>query len=143
MRHGMSRLITALSILVATGVLQPAAGGGIDLVGTAWLVDDIGGRGVIDRARTTLQFLEPGQVAGHTGCNRFFGPVEVNGESIAFGNLATTRMACPEALMTQEQRFLGAMAKARRIALGEHGQVLLVYDDDGEPALRLSRIVEK
>ena len=139
----MSKFITALTILVATAVVQPAAGGGIDLVGTAWLVDDIGGRGVIDRARTTLQFPEPGRVAGHTGCNRFFGPVELNGVAIAFGNLATTRMACPEALMAQEQRFLDAMARARRIAPAEHGHVLLVYGDDGKPALRLSRIVEK
>jgi heat shock protein HslJ len=139
----MSTFIRALSLLLTIGATQAAGAGGIDLIGTTWLVDDIGGRGVIDRARTTLEFLEPGRVAGHTGCNRFFGPVELDGDAISFGDLATTRMACPEALMAQEQQFLHALAEARRIGLAQQGRILLVYDDHGEPVLRLSRIVEK
>jgi len=44
------------------------------LIGTAWLADDIGGRGVVDRAQSTLEFAKPGQIGGLAGCNRYFGP---------------------------------------------------------------------
>ena len=139
----MTKFIAALLILAMTGGLQPAAAGGNELAGTAWLVDDIGGRGVVDRARTTLQFLEPGRVAGHTGCNRFFGPVDQNEDRVSFGNLGVTRMACPESLMNQEQRFLEALSAASRFELTREGLVLLVFGAGSERVLRLSRITEK
>ncbi|NIP46273.1 MAG: META domain-containing protein [Gammaproteobacteria bacterium] len=139
----MSRLVAAFSILLMTGVAPPAGGAGADLAETEWLVDDIGGHGVVDRARTSLRFTEPGRVAGHTGCNRFFGPVQLNGDAIAFANLATTRMACRETLMVQEQRFLDALAKAERATLEQEAQVLILLGGNGERLVRLSRVVEK
>ena len=139
----MGKLVSVLSIVLMIGATPTAAAGETDLSGSAWLVDDVGGRGVVDRARTQIQFLEPGRVAGSTGCNRFFGPVEQDGNGISFGDLGVTRMACPEALMSQEQRFLEAMAKARRFELAHDGLVLVLYDDRGARVIELSRILEK
>lgn len=43
-------------------------------------------------------------VAGHTNCNRFFGPYELKEKSLRFGTLGMTRMACPE--MQYEDYFV-------------------------------------
>jgi putative lipoprotein len=53
-----------------------------------------------------------GQVAGSGGCNRFSGSCTVDGNALAFGNLASTRMACAGG-MDQETAFLAALAKVR------------------------------
>ena len=113
------------------------------LIGTAWLADDIGGRGVIDRVQSTLEFAKPGQVGGLAGCNRYFGPVTLEGDTVSLGNLASTRKMCPDALMDQEQRFFQALSAAKRLELTHEGQILQMYDDGGSPVLRFSRIVEK
>jgi heat shock protein HslJ len=127
-------------LLAASGTTLRAAGENPQLAGTAWLAEDIGGRGVIDRARSTMEFKEPGQVGGLAGCNRYFGAVTLEGDAISFGNLAATRMMCPEALMDQEQRFLEALAAARRVELTHEGLILLVYADAAEPIIEFSRL---
>jgi heat shock protein HslJ len=126
-------------------VASVAQGSTVDdaLIGTAWLADDIGGRGVVDRVQSTLEFTKPGQIGGLAGCNRYFGPVTLGGDAIAFGNLASTRMMCSDAQMGQEQRFLEALSTAKRLELTHEGQVLRMYAGDGTPVLRFSRIVEK
>lgn len=115
-----------------------------DLSGTAWLAEDIDRRGVLDRARTTVEFLKPGQVGGLAGCNRFFGPVRLDGRAMSFGNLASTRKMCAnDALMNQEQRFLRTLSRASRFEVTHGGQIMVVYDEAGEQILRFSRIVDK
>lgn len=137
-RAAIAALVLTVSVLMTIHARADA-----DLVGSAWLADDIGGRGVADRVQSTLEFVDPGQVGGLAGCNRYFGPVTVQGDAIAFGNLASTRKMCPEALMDQEQRFLQALAAAKRLALSREGLVMEMYADDGRRVLRFSRIVEK
>ena len=140
----MRRIITV--ILSATILMAAAAAmaedGGADLLGTAWLAEDIAGRGVVDRARSTMDFTKAGQVSGLAACNRYFGPVSLSGDAITFGNLAATRMMCPDTLMDQEQRFLQALSISKRFDLTHDGQVLLIYADGGEPGLRFSKIIK-
>jgi heat shock protein HslJ len=134
----------AISTLLsaATSVARSGAGEA-DMLGTAWLAEDIGGRDVVDGARSTMEFVKPGQVGGLASCNRYFGAVVLDGGTIAFGNLAATRKLCTEPLMVQEQRFLKALAQAKRLDLTHEGQILLMYADGTEPVLRFSRIVDK
>lgn len=113
-----------------------------DLIGSVWLAEDIGGRGVVDGARSTLEFVEAGRVAGAGACNRYMGPVSFDGGGVTFGNLASTMMACPDALMDQERRLFDALARADRLELADDGLTLLAFSD-GEPVARFSRIVEK
>ena len=49
------------------------------------------------------------KVAGSSGCNTYQGPYTTNGSLAAIGPLATTRMACPDDVMTQETAFLAAL----------------------------------
>lgn len=140
----MRRIITV--ILSATILMAAAAataqGSGADLLGTAWLAEDIDGRGVVDRARSTMDFTKAGQVSGLAACNRYFGPVSLSGDEITFGNLAATRMMCPDTLMDQEQRFLQALSRSKRFELTHEGQILLIYADGSEPVLRFSKIIK-
>ncbi len=52
-------------------------------------------------------------VTGNSGCNRFNGPYEVEGDGITFGQLASTKAACPtEELQKQETDYLAALGLA-------------------------------
>jgi len=103
-------------------------------VGTAWRLEDLGGAGVVDRVEATLEFPEAGKVVGSGSCNRFFGSVEISGESIRFGPLGATRMACVEAVMNQEAKYLEALRDAERFT--RDGSALLIYRKGMERPLR-------
>ncbi len=61
----------------------------------------------------TLELGTDGSASGRATCNRYRGTYTVDGETIAFGALGTTRMACPsEALAAQEAAYLAALAAA-------------------------------
>jgi len=122
-------------MLVSTGGLAQAAPGGI--WGTAWLLEDLGGIGVVDRVHATLEFPETGKAVGNGSCNRFFGAVQISGGSITFAPLGSTRMACAEAVMTQEGRYLKALQGAERYAID--GSTLLIYAKGLDQPLRFTR----
>ena len=102
----------ALAFVLLAGTAH-AQGAGAGIVGTAWLVEDIAGRGVIDSAQTTLSFDTAGRVSGSGGCNRFTGAATLAGEALTVGLLAATRLACVPALMDQEQKFFKAIEAVR------------------------------
>jgi heat shock protein HslJ len=108
------------------------------LSGTSWLAEDIGGRGVIDNAQTTITFEAEGRVAGSGGCNRYFGPVTIEGNAIRFGDLGATRMACVPALMDQEQTFFDALAATRSYRFDDLGHKLEFLGEDGAGLVRFS-----
>jgi heat shock protein HslJ len=112
-----------------------------DLTGASWLVEDIAGRGVIDRAQTFIRFDADGRVSGSTGCNRFSGLATIEGDTVKLGPLATTRRACVPALMDQEQKFLKAIEEVRSFSLDQNG-LLYLLGADAQPLLRLSRMAE-
>jgi len=101
------------------------------LAGTAWWVEDIAGHGVIDMSHTTVEFTDDGRVGGDTGCNRYFGGVDISGSGMTFGPLAGTRKACAESLMDQEMKFYQAMGKVVSWEIAETG---LLYLRDAEAA---------
>jgi putative lipoprotein len=124
----------ALMLVRATGPAPVAPGG---IWGTTWRLVDLGGAGVLDGASATLEFPEPGKAVGNGSCNRFFGPVQVAGDSITFGPLGSTRMACEQAVATQEARYLEQLRLAERY--GVTGSTLLVYPRGNAKPLRFSR----
>jgi putative lipoprotein len=110
------------------------------LRGTSWLAEDIGGRGVIDRAQTTISFEPDDRVAGSGGCNRYFGSVTIEGDAITFSNkLGSTMMACAPALMDQERRFFDALAATRSYRFDDPGHKLVFLGEDGAPLVRFSQ----
>lgn len=67
-----------------------------------WYLSELNGKPYTfvgnDNNYASLQFTkgEPSRVGGNTGCNNIMGDADVsNGNSLKFGALATTKMACP------------------------------------------------
>src|SRR6476646_4261326 len=119
----------------ATPAPTPAAAA---LVGSAWRLEDLGGTAAIPGVEATLEFPEAGRAAGRGSCNRFFGTVEISGESIRFGPLAATKMACLDAAANaQETRYLEGLQAAERFAFD--GPALLLYPRGGGAPLRFVR----
>jgi heat shock protein HslJ len=58
----------------------------------------------VQRTSLTLRF-DSEQLAASAGCNSMFGAVSLDGDVLAVQALASTQMACDEAIMRQEQWF--------------------------------------
>jgi putative lipoprotein len=128
--------VVFMSLLSGCSALPPGAAGSSpppSLSGAEWVVEDIDGKGVVDGARATLNFDgasgSGGRVTGSGSCNSYTGPYTQSGDALSFGNLASTRRACPPALMDQEQRFFDTLANVRRFEMAPDGALLL----RGEP----------
>jgi len=135
----MQKPITALlsTLLLSACAAQPAKEIAPQLLKTEWLLEDLGGKGVVDRAQATLAFPAENKVAGNATCNRFFGSVEIKGESIKFGGLGSTRMAClSEAASRQEANYLKALENAETIRL--EGPYLLIQSKGMDNPLRFT-----
>lgn len=107
----------------------------INLLIGKWLIEDIEGHGVIDTAQSTLEIAADGSVSGDTSVNRFFGKAKVEGDSIHFGQMGSTRRAGPPALMEQETKYLAALGKVTRYQVDDNG-LLHLFDDGGQELLR-------
>jgi heat shock protein HslJ len=108
-----------------------------NLSGSEWLLEDLDGTGVIDNAQATLSFPEKGKIAGKGSCNRFFGTADISGDHLKFGALGSTRMACPEAIMNQESKYLAALQASQRFEWKD--PYLLIYYTGSEKPLRFTR----
>ena len=95
------------------------------LSGTTWRLLDLPGTGALAGNPVTLAFSADGTVSGNASCNQFHGTATVTGSSVSFGPIATTKKACAEAVMSQEQRYLEALRGAERFE--RKGSFLYVY----------------
>ena len=99
---------------LAAGMLTLAAGAaaadeGMTLAGTSWRVPD--------NPDAFLVFSED-RITGSTGCNRFFaGYEELADGAMTVSPAGATRMACGEAAMKFEHRFLSRLEKVRRFEI--------------------------
>ena len=96
------------------------------LIGAEWVIEDIGGRGVIDNSHAALEFLPDGRLAGSGGCNRLIGSYTQDADKLSIKPVGTTMMACPVALMEQERRLVELLP------------LVTGYEIDATGALRLS-----
>jgi len=115
------------------------ASGTVDeaLIGS-WLAEDIAGRGVVDRAQSTLTISPDGTVNGSTSVNRYSGKAETDNGQIRLGPLAMTRRAGPPALMDQEAKFTSALREATSYRIDEKGLLCLI-GESGDVLLRFSK----
>ncbi|MDZ4866461.1 MAG: META domain-containing protein [Alphaproteobacteria bacterium] len=90
-----------------------------------WVAETITGKPVVHVGRVTLSFAE-GRVSGRGGCNLYSGPVEYGKGAIKIGPLISTKMACMEdGLMQQESAYLTALQGADRYAVGADGKLTI------------------
>jgi putative lipoprotein len=112
-------VILAVAALTLIGCSQPAAsaapsaaGPPTELPGTSWVLVGISGA-ELGTGVPTINFGTDGTVSGSAGCNTYNGTYTVDGSSISFGPLATTKMACPVADSVVETAFLAGLAGAK------------------------------
>ena len=108
-------LRTADGALAAT--FQKAAAGSDALPGSSWIVTayNNGKGGVVSTMAgtdLTADFGTDGNLTGNSGCNTYSATYKVDGNKITIGPAATTRMACEQAVMDQEQQYLAALSTA-------------------------------
>jgi heat shock protein HslJ len=142
----------ALAACAKTGNEQPAdqpgsaapspsrSAGSTPLETTRWRLAELNGRQatvVEGRREPHLIFdADSARVGGATGCNLLGGPFTSSGDSLTFGALITTKMACMESnLMDQERDFLGALSNTARYEI--RGDTLLLKGRDDQPLARL------
>jgi heat shock protein HslJ len=82
-----------------------------------------------ERAPFLLLDLEEAHVTGSGGCNRLVGSFALAEDELRFGALATTRMACSEAVMERELDFLAVLARVTAYGLEERTLALLAGDE--------------
>ena len=114
---------------------------GLKLADSKWVLKDLAGSEAIAGGKATLAFGEDGKVSGNGSCNRFFGTVKIEGETIHFGPLGSTRMACAAAaVMDQETKYLNALQAAERFEWKD--PELVVYCKGYEKPLRFTRAMK-
>lgn len=147
-----SRLLALAGLLVSVGCAAAppasAAASGAEPAAAAtvpdpavlglWIIEQARSAPVLDKRVARLEFGADGALTGHGGCNRLSASYTLEGNMLRIGPIGTTRMACSETLMEQEDRVLTALERAARAAVPPHG-FLTLWDADGAVLLRASR----
>ncbi|HEV2865916.1 MAG TPA: META domain-containing protein [Allosphingosinicella sp.] len=136
---GMSDNLYADNVTaVADGVTLHGCGGPVvapdTLAHSSWSIDDINGEPVFEQ--DYVMEFGTDRVSGRAGCNRFSGPYGRSGDTLTFGPLAATRMACPEPRMEHERQVLEVLGAAVRLQAGENDTLLLIGAGGGRLQLR-------
>lgn len=77
--------------------------------GGVWQLSELDGAAFT--ARATLEFPQPGRVAGQAACNRFSAAQTAPYPWFAIGPIAATKMACPD--LGDENAYLAALGAMR------------------------------
>ena len=99
------------------------------LVGRTFRVEDIAGRGTLDRGHPELTFDVDGSLHGQATVNRIRGSYELNGSTLTITGLASTRMASDEGAMAQESRLLSFLEQSLTVLAGDTGTGWVLLDD--------------
>lgn len=94
------------------------------LLGTDWRIAG---------SRAALRF-DAGRVVGSDGCNRLLGPVTIEGDTLRFGPLAATKMACLQG-QAEADAFAALLTRVQRYTI--RGETLELMDAQATVLLRL------
>ena len=127
-------LVGASVLLVQAQNTRSFSTDGRALAGREWRLVSMGPTSVetnvVPGTNVTLKFNEAGRASGSTGCNNYGGAYSVQGNTIWFGVIVSTRRACVDQRPSrQEQQFLAAFDTARRFRIT--GDRLAIYYDGG------------
>ena len=110
--------------------IEETAWNAIELYGAA-----VSGDAALPERRPHLVFGAGGRLSGADGCNRLSGRYSVKGNALSFGQIASTRMACP-AIDEVANRFQAALkgtshwsfVKDRLELYGATGKALALFE---------------
>jgi heat shock protein HslJ len=127
---GMPRPYT-VRVVFAGRTLTGCGGEAVALLrGPEWVVEDIDGKGIVDRSRATLSFGADARVTGNASCNTYSAGYRLSGEGLEISAAAVTMKACVPALGNQERSFLGILQAVIRFEIRPDG-ALVLHTADG------------
>jgi heat shock protein HslJ len=138
--------VILLATAACTGTAPPAASGAGGeppapasaeaIQDRTWTLIQLGKAPLIvtgDAPRPTLTLKSPeGLAQGMGGCNRFSGTYELQGRSLRFGPLISTKMACPR--LDTETAYMSALEQTRSWSFIDG--LLELLDADAKPLAR-------
>ena len=95
---------------------------------------------VLTDTQVFISFTNDGKISGSGGCNRYFGGwgfLEGTQDTIRIWRTGSTRMACQDAVMTQEYGYLEELSRVSSFAI--EGRELRLYFNEGRGVLRFTR----
>lgn len=119
----------------ASAALGPASAE--DVLGL-WIIEQARSAPLVDKRSARLNFGPGGVLSGNGSCNAIMARYTLEGQTLKIGPVGTTRKACSDALLEQEDRVLTALERAARAAVPPHG-FLTLWDADGAVLMRASR----
>ena len=129
-KNGSRLLLFAVAAMsFACAKTRAAAGSVQQLSGSDWRLTELNGRPAVPSDTTRRPWIkfeaDAGRVSGSAGCNRMSGSFRLDGASIDFGAMVSTKMACADpALNQQEQDLFIALENADRYEVSGHTLVL-------------------
>lgn len=143
----MLLLPLAACVPIRSGTIPPAASPtpgstAADLANTSWQLVSFGPTGalipMIAGSTISLAFSADGQATGNGGCNTYGGSYTVQGDTLVFGEIVSTLMACADQTVTdQEQQYLQALHTANRFEIT--ADTLTIEYDNGSSVLNFVR----
>jgi heat shock protein HslJ len=116
-----------LAALGASLALAACSGEGQDLGGRSFTSTQVRGHDLVPGSAVTLTF-EDGRISARAGCNTLNGGASWDGDTLEVEEpMATTMMACEEALMGQDQWLSSFLTSSP--ALEVDGRTLTLGDD--------------
>ena len=86
---------------------------------------------------TSLTFGSDGKLNGNMGCNGFNGDYKVDGDTITFGPITSTMMACADPIMQQESTVFIVFSNPATFKID--GNMLTAISADGKSIVVLER----
>jgi heat shock protein HslJ len=123
--------LLALIAGIALTACAPGDGGAppASLWNTKWTAQSIAGKAVSPPGSVTLNFADGG-VSGNGGCNNYFGSAVISGDTIRFGHMGSTMMACTEGgRMEQEDAFHTLLKLAVRFTRPSSNRLEILASD--------------
>ncbi|GAA4410270.1 hypothetical protein GCM10023168_29770 [Fodinibacter luteus] len=122
-----TRTIALLAVLGAGLALGACSSATADLAGKTYASTEARGHDIVEGSTITLQF-EEGRISAQGGCNTLNGAATWDGDTLEVeGPMASTLMACDEALMAQDEWLSTFLTSSP--ALDVDGDTLTLGDD--------------
>ena len=137
------RLILATAVLIASACATTGgSGAGPAIEGATWRLVEAAGTPAPtpegDRYAYVRLLADSARAEGNGGCNRMSGPFTRAGDSLSFGPMISTKMACAEEARNRaEVAFMGALERTRSYRL--NADTLALLGDGGDVLARLVR----
>jgi len=113
-------LLGSLAVVLAmTGAIQAQTSQQVFPLEGTWYATELAGKPTPKpdpNRETYLQFESGGRISGSDGCNRLTGTYQLDGERVAFGQMASTQMLCLNSSGTEDP-FRDALKNATRLTV--------------------------